>query len=319
MASQARAWDAFREDEMIQTVSGRIKPSELGVTMCHEHFIVDLTAVRKDGVSKIETAEEVKPEIQLMMSLGVQAAVEVTTIDLKRDIRKLKQISDETGLKIVASTGFYLDPFHPDWLRETSAEEIADIFIKELTEGIEETGIRAGIIAEIASSPEAFTPSEMNVLKAAGIAAVMTGSAVSTHTGRKTAQETIDTLIHAGVNPDKIIIGHQDLIDDSDYHLALLKQGVNIAFDTCGKSAYMSDDARAENAIKIIRSGYGDHLMLSNDVSRNSYFVSNHGTGYTAAMSIVVPKILEKGGLQKDIDKLLIDNPARILNNRAWD
>lgn len=304
---------------MIQTVTGRIKPSDLGVTMCHEHFIVDLTTVRKDGVSKIETVEEVVPEIKLMMNLGVQAAVEVTTIDLKRDIKKMKQISDETGLKIVAATGFYLDPFHPDWLRNASSEQIADIFVKELTEGIDETGICAGIIAEIASSPEAFTNSEMNVLNAAGIAAVKTGSAVSTHTGRKTAQETIDTLIHAGVKPDKIIIGHQDLIDDSDYHLALLKQGVNIAFDTCGKSAYMSDDVRAANAVKIIRSGYGDHLMLSNDISRRSYFVSNGGTGYTAAMNIVVPKILEKGASQEEVHKLLVENPARILDNKAWD
>lgn len=304
---------------MIQTITGRILRNELGVTMCHEHFIVDLTTVRKDGVSKIETVAEVVPEIKLMMDLGVQAAIEVTTIDLKRDVKKLKAISEQTGLKIVCSTGFYLDPFHPDWLRKASKEEIAEIFINDLTKGIDNTDIKAGIIAEIASSPEAFTVSERNVLEAAAIAAKKTGAPVSTHTGRKTAQETIDILIAGGVKPDKIIIGHQDLINDSEYHLGLLKQGVNIAFDTCGKSAYMSDDIRATNAMKIINEGYGDHLLLSNDVSRKTYFVSNHNTGYTAAMKIVVPLIKEKGATDEQIHKLLVDNPSRILDNQAWD
>ena len=304
---------------MIQTITGRIQRNELGVTMCHEHFIADLTTVRKDGVSKIETVQEVVPEIKLMMDLGVQAAIEVTTIDLKRDVKKLKQISELTGLKIVCATGFYLDPFHPDWLRKAGKEEIAEIFINDLTKGIDDTDIKAGIIAEIASSPEAFTVSERNVLEAAAIAAKKTGAPVSTHTGRKTAQETIDILVNSGVQPDKIIIGHQDLINDSDYHLGLLKQGVNIAFDTCGKSAYMSDDIRATNALKIINEGYGDHLLLSNDVSRKTYFVSNKGTGYTAAMKIVVPLIKEKGATDEQIHKLLVENPSRILDNKAWD
>ena len=304
---------------MIQTITGRIPKNELGVTMCHEHFIVDLTTVRKDGVSKIENVEEVVPEIKLMMDLGVQAAIEVTTIDLKRDVKKLKAISEQTGLKIVCSTGFYLDPFHPDWLRKAGKEEIAEIFINDLTKGIDNTGIKAGIIAEIASSPEAFTASERKVLEAAAMAAKKTGAAVSTHTGRKTAQETIDILVNGGVKPDKIIIGHQDLINDSEYHLGLLKQGVNIAFDTCGKSAYMSDEIRAINAVKIIEAGYGDHLLLSNDVSRKTYFVSNHKTGYTAAMKIVVPLIKEKGASDQQIHKLLVENPSRILDNKAWD
>ena len=110
---------------MIRTVTNDIKKEELGITMCHEHFIVDLDRVRHDGISKIETVEEVEPEIQQMMALGVQAAVEVSTIDLGRDVRKLKQISQDTGLTIIAATGFYLTQYHPEWLKEASPEQIA--------------------------------------------------------------------------------------------------------------------------------------------------------------------------------------------------
>ena len=300
---------------MIRTILGDIGADKLGMTLAHEHFIVDLNRVRKDGVSYILDVEEVVPEIEKAMAQGIEAAFEVTTIDLGRDVLKLKKISELTGLKIVCSTGFYLSEYHPAWLDDASKEEIAAIYIRELTEGIDDTGIRAGFIAEIASSNAGFTGNEKKILEAAGIASKKTGFAVSTHTGRATAIETIETLLNEGVEPDKIIIGHQDLIDDHEYHLSLLKYGVNIAFDTCGKSAYMPDETRALNARRIVEAGYGDHLVLSNDVSRHSYFTTFGENGYTAVMGKVVP-LMEKAGLKKeDIQKFLVDNPSRIVNN----
>ncbi len=300
---------------MIRTILGDIGADKLGMTLAHEHFIVNLNRVRKDGVSYILDVEEVVPEIEKAMAQGIDAAFEVTTIDLGRDVLKLKKISELTGLKIVCSTGFYLSEYHPAWLDDASKEEIAAIYIRELTEGIDDTGIRAGFIAEIASSNAGFTGNEKKILEAAGIASKKTGFAVSTHTGRATAIETIETLLNEGVEPDKIIIGHQDLIDDHEYHLSLLKYGVNIAFDTCGKSAYMPDETRALNALKLVEAGYGDHLVLSNDVSRHSYFTTFGENGYTAVMGKVVP-LMEKAGLKKeDIRKFLIDNPSRIVNN----
>lgn len=300
---------------MIRTVFGDIAKENFGKTMCHEHFIIDLDRVRHDGESKIETVEEVVPEIEKMMDLGVEAAIEVSTIDLGRDVLKLKEISAITGLKMVCSTGFYLTQFHPEWLTDATPEEIAEVYIKELTEGIDDTGIKAGIIAEIASSPKEFVGQERKILVAAGIAAKKVGCAVSTHTGRFTAHETIDILLEQGVDPDKIIIGHQDLIDDIDYHCSLLERGVNIAFDTCGKKAYMPDETRAKNLITLCEKGYEDHLLLSNDISRRSYFTSAGNLGYLPVMSIVVPLIREYGGSERQIEKMLVDNPARILDN----
>lgn len=300
---------------MIRTVLGDIKKEELGTTLAHEHFIVDLNRIRKDGYSFIQDVDEVVPEIHKAMDQGIQAAFEVTTNDMGRDVRKLKQISEKTGLKIVCSTGFYLASYHPEWMNEATKEDVAKIYIKDLCEGIDGSDIKAGLIAEIASSPKAFEGNEKKILEAAGIASKRTGFAVSTHTGRFTAVETIETLLKEGVDPDKIIIGHQDLIDDSDYHISLLKYGVNIAFDTCGKVAYMADEIRAKNARKIVEAGYGDHLVLSNDISRHTYFTAFDGPGYLAVMGSVVP-LMRKEGLSEDmIRKFLIDNPARIVDN----
>lgn len=300
---------------MIRTVNGDILKDKLGITMAHEHFIVDLDRVRKDGVSKIETVEEVVPEIKKMMELGVESAFEVTTNDMGRDPLKLKEISDITGLNIVCSTGFYLSEYHPDKLNDMSKEEIACIYIKDLTEGIDNTGIKAGLIGEIASNKTSFIGNEKKILEAAGIASVKTGSAISTHTGKFTAMETIDILLKEGVNPDKVIIGHQDLIDDTNYHISLLQRGINIGFDTCGKSAYVKDEIRASNIMKLIEKGYGDHIVLSNDVSRRTYFTSYNQNGYLSVMNIVVPLLKEYGINNTDLHKLLVENPSRIVDN----
>ena len=300
---------------MIRTVMGDIPKEQLGVTMAHEHFIVDLDRVRKDGVSKIETVEEVIPEIKKMMDLGVQSAFEVTTNDMGRDPLKLKEISEKTGLQIVCSTGFYLSEYHPEELNHLSKEEIAEIYIKDLTKGIGNTEIKAGLIGEIASSKDSFVGNEKKILEAAGIAAVLTGAAVSTHTGKFTAYETIDILLKAGMNPDKIIIGHQDLIDDTEYHISLLEKGVNIAFDTCGKSAYVKDEIRAKNIMNLVEKGYGDHIVMSNDISRRTYFTSYGQNGYLSVMNIVVPLLKEYGIKEADLKKILIENPARIIDN----
>ena len=175
--------------------------------------------------------------------------------------------------------------------------------------------LRAGLIAEIASSPKQFVGHEKKILQAAAIASKKTGFAVSTHTGRINAIETIETLLNEGCDADKIIVGHQDLIDDHEYHVSLLKYGVNIAFDTCGKVAYMPDETRALNAKKLVEEGYEDHLVLSNDISRHTYFTSFGGTGYLAVMGSVVPLMKEYGIEENVINKFLVDNPSRIVNN----
>lgn len=300
---------------MIRTVLGDINKEELGITMAHEHFIVDLDRVRHDGVSKIETVAEVKPEIEKMQAYGVKAAIEMTTIDLGRDVLKLKAISRETGLKIVAATGFYLNEYHPAWVKEADAATIAELFCRELISGIDGSGIKAGIIGEIASSSQGFSGAEKKILIAAALASVKTGAAVSTHTGKITAEETVETLLSYGVKPDKIIIGHQDLIDDTAYHLRLLSYGVNLAFDTCGKCAYQPDEVRASNAVTLIKAGYGEHLLFSNDISRRSYFVSQGGKGYLSVMKVVVPLLKTYGATEEELEQCLVTNPARILDN----
>lgn len=301
---------------MIQTLKGPIKPKTLGITMCHEHLAMDLSRIRGDDDSVFLCEDIIIEEIRAMMEYGVKSLVEVTTNDMGRDVKQLVRISDACGLNIVCSTGFYLEQYHPEFIVKSEPKQISDIFLHDIQLGIADTKIKAGIIGEVASSMKEITRGEEIVLKGAAKASVVSGVAVTTHCQLGTmAVEQARLLINEGMNPDKIILGHLDLADDRDYYTEVLKAGVNIGFDTIGKTSYLSDEKRADNLIWLIDKGYEDKIILSQDISRKSYFSCKGAhSGYMSVMKDFVPLLLNRGINQETLNKLLIKNPARILD-----
>ena len=301
---------------MINTVKGRIDAGSVGVTMCHEHLALDLSPVRKDTDSVFDDSVLIESEVDLMKALGVKSVIEVTCNDMGRNVRMLRQISRECGIQIIASTGFYLEAYHPESVRSGTIGEICDIFCRDILEGIDGTDIRAGIIGEVAGGEKELAPREEKVLKAAAAAGVKTGCAVTTHCQLgQLGLEQSALLQGQGIDPDKVILGHIDLSDDRAYQKAILDTGVNIAYDTVGKTAYLSDEKRADNLMWLLEKGYEDHILLSQDISRRSYMV-RYGKydGYTTVMKRFVPLLRERGVSQETLDKMLIHNPARILD-----
>lgn len=283
--------------------------------MCHEHLAMDLSKVRGDGDSVFTDAGKILPELKKLVDLGARSLVEVSTIDMGRDVLALKKYARESGLNIIASTGFYLEPYHPAELAGKGVDAIAELFKKEITAGVDGTGICAGLIGEVATSRGTMTKDEKKVLIAAAVAAADIGCAVSTHCDMATLGLEHASLLKAhGMRAEKVILGHLDLTDDIDYHKKALDTGVNVAFDTIGKTAYLSDDKRADVLIRLLRQGYENQLVLSQDISRLSYLTVNGGLGYTAVLGDFIPRLAERGASEKQIHKLLVENPARILN-----
>lgn len=304
---------------MIQTVKGAILASELGVTMCHEHLALDLSPVRGDQESNFDDSRLVCKEIEKMKALGVQSVIEVTCNDMGRDVRKLREYSETCGIHIVASTGYYLKEYHSEFVKNAAPEELCEVFCREITEGIDGTDIKAGIIGEVASGEPAMGESEKKVLTAAAMAGKITQTAVTTHCQLgKLGLEQLELLQRYGMESNKIILGHLDLANDRDYYETLLKTGVNIGFDTIGKTGYLGDEKRADNLMYLIERGWEEQIVLSQDISRKSYF-SEYGTysGYMAVMKNFVPLLKEKGIKKETLDKLLIYNPARILDKKS--
>lgn len=301
---------------MIQTVMGELPASELGVTMCHEHLALDLSPVRGDKDSRFDDSDLVCQELLKMKALGVESVVEVSCNDMGRDVRRLKEYSKTCRLHIIASTGCYLEEYHSDIVKNSSPEELCQVFCREITEGIDGTDVKAGIIGEVASGEPRMGESERRVLQGAAMAGRKTGTAVTTHCqfGRL-GLEQAKLLLGEGMDPAKIILGHLDLADDRAYYEELLKMGVNIGFDTIGKTGYLSDERRADNLMYLVEQGYEGQLVLSQDISRKSYF-SKYGSysGYMAVMKDFVPLLRERGIKEETLSALLVHNPARILD-----
>ena len=300
---------------MIQTVLGPIAPEELGVTMCHEHLAVNLAGVRNDPDSIFSDSPLIRDEVMQAKRSGVNAFIEVSCNDMGRDPIALQNLSKACGVHIVCATGFYLDCYHPDWVRNGPIEEIEATFVHDLTEGIGDTGVKAGVIGEVAGEANTITDSERKVLTAAARAGAKCGCAVTTHCqmGRMGLEQGA-LLQKNGMDPAKIILGHLDLANDMEYYKAVLDTGVNIGFDTCGKTAYLADEIRVDNLCRLLDMGYGDQILLSQDVSRKSYLTAFGKFGYLAVMDRIVPMLRQRGADQATLDKLLITNPARVFD-----
>lgn len=300
---------------MIQTVLGPIASSELGVVMSHEHLSVDLSSVRGDDDSSFTCSGLVLSEMERLRSAGADSVIEVSCIDMGRDVLALQEISRRSGLNIVCATGFYLEQYHPSWLADATVEKIEEVLASEFSEGVGETGVRPGVIGEIAGEQNEITDSERRVMVASAHVAAQVGCAVTTHCQLgQMALEQAELLVEAGMRPEKVVLGHLDLADDLDYYRRVLATGVNIGFDTCGKVAYLTDERRAANLAVLASEGYAGQIVLSADISRQSYMHSKGGFGYTAVLDRVLPMARELGLADGAAQAMLVDNPERIFD-----
>lgn len=300
---------------MIRTVLGDIKESEMGITFCHEHIMMDLSRIRNETDSVLSIVDDMEEELNHAVKKGLKTVVEVSNLGMGRNVVGLKKISEDLGIHIVASTGFYKEEYYPNLVFEESIDKISEGFIKEIEIGIKDTNIKAGIIAEIGTSYKKISPVEKKVFTAAAKAHLKTGVPISTHCELGTmASEQVELLLNEGVNPSKLIIGHMDLNEDIDEIIRILKKGVNVAFDTIGKNSYTKEENRIKNLLTILDKGYINSIVLSQDITRKSYLQKNGGIGFTYIFDNFIPRLKENGFTTELLEQMLIKNPSRILN-----
>lgn len=338
----------------IQTVKGVIAKETLGVTTPHEHALIDIRnqypgepapgTLGWDGlVSKehydllmsdpyalrdnlvLEDEALAIAEVGAFAKAGGQAFVDVTPYGIGRNPQFLKRLSDETGLHVVAACGYYTGDAHPAAVADLSVEALADTMIRELTEGIDGTNIKAGIIGEIGTS---FTLSdgEIKVLHASAIAHLKTGAPVMVHLcpWSQHGMTVVDILVADGVKPDRICLCHTDVLLDAADMKQLLARGIYLEFDNFGKlftsgSAYgrfPSDEERLDVLYQLIDAGYADQLLLSCDICLKNLLLVHDGPGYAHILVKMAEKIrqhYENG--DAIVQKLLVANPANYLDN----
>ncbi len=291
-----------------------MKNKTIGYTYMHEHTTIDLSRIKGDQDTNLNCFQETVNEYKKLYDLGVRNILDVTNIGMIRDIDYVERVSKASKINIIHSTGFYKDPFLPDFVKTKTVEQLAQMMIDEIEVGIENTGVKAHCIGEIGSSLEAFTESEQKVFDAAVIAAKKTNALISTHTTLgKLGLKQAHYFIEKGIDPKRVVIGHQDLSGDLDEITKIIELGFTVGFDTVGKNNYFPDETRAEYIKTLQDKDLLDRVVLSMDITRKSNLEYQDGIGYAYLIETFLD-ILRKHGVSKDsINMMLIKNPKRLL------
>jgi phosphotriesterase-related protein len=348
---------AMRKPEgVVRTVLGDVPSDSLGMTLAHEHIFIDLRnqfRVPADENKRTQSAQLIDEstinllarnpyalvdnlllddldtaaaELDMFKSLGGSSVVDCTSRTLGRAPVKLRELSKRTGLHIVAGCGYYTQDTHPADMADRPVESIAEELVGDLTDGIEGSGIRAGVIGEIGTGAE-LHPDERKNLLAAAMAHQEVPAAIHVHTfpWARAALEIADLLIGAAVEPAKVVIDHLDVDIDVGYIERLLARGVMVEFDCFGKEYQLdaSDEAfapgpfaldtdRVDVLTQLIDKGYTDQLLIANDICFKTLLVAYGGNGYAHVIKDVVPLLRDRGVDSDTIDALLVQNPMRL-------
>jgi len=337
-----------------QTVLGLIPAEELGITLPHEHLLIAIprnfvepTAVTEKALAHqpvsmenlhwvryhygsnldnlILMDEKVAIDEALRFKwLGGKTIIDFTNIGLGRDPLALRRISLATGLNIIMGSGYYVGPSHPPDIAKKNEEEIAEEIARDITIGVGDTGIRAGIIGEIGTSWP-LMDNERKVLRAAAIAQRRTSTSVNVHPGRNARApfDIIKLLSDAGGDIARTVMSHLDrTLRDLDDLLKLAKTGCYIEYDLCGWEGYypllktidLPNDAQRVNEIKeLIAEGYVNQILISQDICQKADLYCFGGRSYCHILERMVPLMRDKGISEEHIDTILVGNAKRLL------
>jgi phosphotriesterase-related protein len=300
----------------IHSVLGNIEPSALGRTLMHEHVFCDFYRVTGRLNELLNDEALAVEELGALAAAGGAALVEVSTPDMGRNPEALARVAQQTGLHIIMGTGWYRQPYYPPDIDRRTTDNLADEMIRELTVGVGDTGIRAGIIGEIGIHLDYATAQEERVLRAAARAQVATGAPLTTHASMfPVGLVQLDILKDEGVDFSRVIIGHCDTYLDQRYHLALLEAGAYVQFDTVGRNHMNPDTRRAAAFAELVRLGWAERLLLSSDRCHRTDLKAFGGLGYDHVFTAFFAMLRAQGMDDATLDRVTIDNPRRVL---AW-
>ena len=313
----------------VNTVLGPVDSADLGFTLSHEHITLGAagTAAAYPGFQDLDAIKDAASEaLAQAYAGGVRTIIDVTTLDLGRDIPLMQEVSRRSGVHAIPCTGNHLAIPRIFW--GAPVDKVAALFIKEIEDGIEDTGVKAGII-KVASDRGGVTENEETVLRAAARACNATGARISTHTWSpdRVGEEQVRILKEEGVDLNRVYIGHSNDDTDVAYLTGLLEEGVWLGLDRYpgGRTPETPRwETRTEVVKQLIDAGWANRLMLSHDHSTPVVQPSEelrrereafNPDGYLFITRNVLPRLLELGATQDDIDAMMVDNPRRFFED----
>ena len=320
----------------ISSVLGPLDTADLGFTLSHEHVLVASAGIQQvfpEWIDREGTIAKAVAALREGYGEGLRSMIDLTTIDLGRDIRLLEQVSRASGINIICATGTWRDI--PRVFFDATPDMIAPLYIREIEEGIEGTGIKAGII-KVANDVGGVTPEGEIILRAAARAQKATGVPISTHTWapERVGEQQVRIFEDEGVDLVRVCVGHSNDTTDTEYLIGLLKKGVWIGMDRYPGGRALSGVTpdwmgRTETVKKLLDAGYAHRVMLGHDWSIIRRPRARDGTPYPGQRSReeerdrynpdaylfitrnVLPRLREMGVDDDAIDQMMVRNPRR--------
>ncbi len=339
---------------LAQTVLGPIPAHELGPTMTHEHILIDFRTTFDPPTAASDLGRAYEPvnlqnlawvryhwnrnednllltdeetairEVELFRRAGGRTIVEATTIGIGRDPLGLARVSTAAGINVIMGAGYYVAATHSPDMDHVEEEQLAARIIGDITEGVDGTRVKAGIIGEIGCTWP-LTANERKVLRAAASAQRETGAPLLIHPGRspRAPFEILDILSEAGADIGRTIMSHLDrTYTDEDSLVEFAARGSYLEYDLFGvECSYYplsdidmpSDAQRLDYIQRLIAEGYQDRIVVGHDMFSKHRLNAYGGHGYAHILENIVPRMRKRGMEEETIRAILIDNPARVL------
>jgi phosphotriesterase-related protein len=316
---------------MVETVRGPVDAGELGTTLMHEHvFILQPEALQNWGHvfgggywDEQERLDDAVTKLRAVREAGIRTIVDPTVPGLGRYIPRLQRLNDAVDLNIVVATGVYAFLELPNFLAYRRVEAIAELFVRELREGIDDTGVKAAFL-KCAVERHGVIGDVPRILAAIAAASLETGAPVMVHTNAeaRTGLDALEVLTGHGVSPHQIVIAHAGDSNDLSYLRAIADAGAWLGCDRFGIEHFNPLPDRINTLLALLAEGYGDRIHLSHDAACFFDFMvgdpafAEEKPDYLLISHQVVPALLDAGVTQAQIEDMMVANPRRFLGWR---
>jgi phosphotriesterase-related protein len=312
----------------VQTVLGPVDAAALGRTLMHEHVFVLTADVQQNypqewGDEDARVEDAVRRLSQLPRH-GIGTIVDVTVIGQGRNIPRIKRIAERVpDLNVVVAAGCYTFDEVPLFFSRRPRSTMTEFFVRDITEGIAGTGVKAGML-KCAVDEKGLTEGVEQVLRSVARAHRQTGTPITIHTyaaGRH-GPAILEVLRQEGADLDRVVLGHSGDSADPDYLEAMAEAGLTLGMDRFGIDHFGTFEVRAALVAELCRRGLAGRMVLSHDTC---CYIDWFAPGslddlkhwhYLHISQDVLPYLRDHGVSEDDINAMLVRNPARILAGR---
>ncbi len=316
----------------VETVRGPVDVAALGRTLAHEHvFVLDPEALQNYGHAwgarywdEDLRVQDAIAKLRAVREAGILTLVDPTVVGLGRCIPRLQRINAEVDLNIVVATGLYAFLELPQFYRYRSVDQLAELFVRDIREGIDDSGVKAAFL-KCAVEEHGLTADVPTIVGAIAAASRETGAPIMVHTNAvaRTGLLALEAFVREGIDPSRVIVAHMGDSNDLDYLRAVADQGAYLGFDRFGIEHFNPLGDRIRTLLAFLGEGCEDQVLLSHDAACFFDFMTGdekfaeERPDYLLVSNTVVPALLEAGVTQEQIDTMMIRNPARYFGASA--